>query len=361
MTWAAVAAAVVGAGASVYGSQQAANAQRRAGGQNAEAAQRNLLVQLGLQEPYRQVGYQALNDLSALYGYQTPAYTPLNALAGGYGPGSTINVGGRKRGDGINPAGPLGLTSPVTNALGLGGEKRRFGGSINPTAGTVDVRSKKAKHDERATAYLRGEDVKLGGKFSRIRKEIDKLRAAGYVYDPNAATAAAQVPGQQNTQAGGLDRFWASPDYTFRRDEGMRGLEQSAAARGGAFSGDALKALTEFNGNLASGEFNNYRNNLFRLAGYGTGATDNAGGAIDDYTNDVQQSNETQGDARASGVLGTTNSIAGLMGDFARIYGNSMGSGNRAPYSASGPYSSGYQGLPQQQPSWTQNYLRGRR
>lgn len=54
--------------------------------------------------------------------------------------------------------------------------------------------------------------------------------------------------------------FLASPDYEFRRGEGMRGIESSAAAGGGLLSSSTLKALNRFNSNLASGEWGNFTN-----------------------------------------------------------------------------------------------------
>lgn len=49
--------------------------------------------------------------------------------------------------------------------------------------------------------------------------------------------------------------FSADPGYEFRRSEGNRGVEQSAAAGGSLQSGAALKALTRFNQDTASNEF----------------------------------------------------------------------------------------------------------
>jgi hypothetical protein len=51
------------------------------------------------------------------------------------------------------------------------------------------------------------------------------------------------------------DDFEADPGYEFRRSEGGRGIEQSAAARGSVLSGGTLKELTGYNQNLASDEF----------------------------------------------------------------------------------------------------------
>lgn len=62
----------------------------------------------------------------------------------------------------------------------------------------------------------------------------------------------------QNGQlTGGLDpnNFQADPSYQFRKQQGMDGLQSSAAAGGSLLSGAALKSLNEYNSNLASQEY----------------------------------------------------------------------------------------------------------
>lgn len=58
---------------------------------------------------------------------------------------------------------------------------------------------------------------------------------------------------------GGLDpnNFQTDPSYQFRKQEGMDGIQSSAAAGGGLLSGAALKSLNNYNSNLASQEYGN--------------------------------------------------------------------------------------------------------
>lgn len=328
MTWMAVAiggSAVIGAGASLYGSSQAAGAQGNAAQQNIKLQQQQMGVGLGLSAPARELGYGATSDLANLYGYSLSPYQSNNALmngtAGGYGGGGPIHVNGRHGQDALFPgAGGLG-----GDFLGFGSEAKKYGGYIDPSKGTVSIPGQ----DERsqlATQYLRtgqlpgGRDKHPG--LGRIIKQIDQMRAQGYQYDPNAATAAANfnpaAPGTPGNaggqgQAGNMSRFFTSPDYQFRRDEGQRNIGNSFAARGGAASGNALRALSEFNGNLASGEFGNYRNGLLSMAGMGQVASNNAAGQLQAGTNNIMQQNTNAGDARASGIVsgitGASNAI----------------------------------------------------
>lgn len=81
----------------------------------------------------------------------------------------------------------------------------------------------------------------------------------------------------QNGQlTGGLDpnNFQADPSYQFRKQQGMADIQSSAAASGGLLSGAALKALNEYNSNLASQEYGNAwsrdqaeKQNMFNVLG----------------------------------------------------------------------------------------------
>lgn len=81
----------------------------------------------------------------------------------------------------------------------------------------------------------------------------------------------------QNGQlTGGLDpsKFQTDPSYQFRKQQGMDGIQSSAAASGGLLSGAALKSLNEYNSNLASQEYGNAwsrdqaeKQNMFNVLG----------------------------------------------------------------------------------------------
>lgn len=77
-------------------------------------------------------------------------------------------------------------------------------------------------------------------------------------------------------------KWETDPGYLFRRDEGQKIVENSAAARGGLLSGQTGKALQQYGQNFASNEFGNiydrYRNLLD--SAYGRAYT----GHLADYT-----------------------------------------------------------------------------
>ena len=353
------------------------------GGKNALAEQqRQYNTGLTMLEPTRALGYGALSDIGNLYGYKVPAYTPLSAIQGGYGSGPIgvkANSGGSSGGGSVNgrlnplnalPGGSLSalgafghkdpLTKQIDKVFG-GGEVERYGGTINPATGTVDVKGRGAKADDLMTEYLRTGEWGGGGKGKKYRSLMqmaDRLRDNGYEYSPETATLptapdqaqAAAVGTSADGTAGNMSRFFASPDYEFRRSESLRGLERSAAARGGALGGNQLRAATELGGNLAAGEYGAYFNRLMSMAGLGQTATTQANNAGQTYANNAGQLQQNIGDSRASGIIGSSNALMGGANTGMNLWmmQRLLGGGNTptptpAPsYSPYGPYSGGY-------------------
>lgn len=116
-----------------------------------------------------------------------------------------------------------------------------------------------------------------------------------------------------SASTGDMSNFFASPDYNFRRNEGQRDIGNSFAARGGAASGNALRALSEFNSSMASSEYGNWWNRQAGLAGVGQQANTQIGHAGQNYANQSGNALMQAGDARASGVAGSANAWGGAL------------------------------------------------
>jgi len=140
---------------------------------------------------------------------------------------------------------------------------------------------------------------------------------------------------QQALNKGDYSSFFASPDYNFTRNEGMRGLQQTAAARGGAFSGNALKALSDYNQNLASQQYGNYYNRIAGMSGTGQQTGINLGNLGQQSANSIGSLLAGQGDARASGIVGQANAWGNALGGITNYlgYGGGLGGGGSNPSS----------------------------
>lgn len=111
--------------------------------------------------------------------------------------------------------------------------------------------------------------------------------------------------------------FQQSPGFNFLQQQGMQGIERSAAARGGAASGNALKALAQFNTGLAQQDYGNWWNRQAGLAGVGQQATNMVGNFGAQTAGNVGNALIGAGDARASGIVAGANSLSqGVAGAF---------------------------------------------
>ncbi len=124
-----------------------------------------------------------------------------------------------------------------------------------------------------------------------------------------------------------MSDFQADPGYAFRMSEGMKGLERSAAARGGLLSGSMLKGIQRFGQDLGSQEymnaFNRYQternarlNPLQSLAGVGQTTSQQLGAAGQTMASNVGQTMGAAAQARASGYMGGANALTGALGSY---------------------------------------------
>jgi len=140
--------------------------------------------------------------------------------------------------------------------------------------------------------------------------------------DPNIDVGPTPLSGSPDDV---MSRFYTSPDYEFRRSEGLRDTSNMMNNTYGLGSGNALKALTEYNSNLASGEFGDWVNRA--MADYGL----NYGVASDNFARAYGQESDDFG--RAYGQAAD---------NFARAYGQESDDYNRAYGQAADNFTRGY-------------------
>lgn len=114
-----------------------------------------------------------------------------------------------------------------------------------------------------------------------------------------------------------------SPGYQFRLGEGLRGVENSAAARGLLQSGGTLKGIDRFSQDYAASDYGDQFNRLASIAAGGqqTGSTLGSLGA--GYANAGSNILGQIGQARASGYAGQNQAVQGTLGNLFSLF--SMG------------------------------------
>lgn len=195
--------------------------------------------------------------------------------------------------------------------------------------------------------------------YTRLNAEADRLFNEQKTNATNSVYQGDQADFGSLQQKFGMDQFQADPGYQFRMDEGNKGIERSAAARGGQLSGATMKALARFGQDTASNEYQNSYNRFNndqttqynRLSGIaGTGqqqvnalgqAGQNYAGSVGNNTmnaaNNVANNTIGAGNARAASYMATGNAVNNAIGTGVNTwqqqnYLNNMGSNNMTAY-----------------------------
>lgn len=140
-------------------------------------------------------------------------------------------------------------------------------------------------------------------------------------------------PGGEFARDFSLADFQADPGYAFRLSEGMKGLDRTAAARGGLLSGATLKGALRYGQDAASQEytnaFNRYQvnranrlNPLQSVAGIGQSSANTLTGAAGQLGQNISNNLAGAANARASGYMGTANAVSGALGTGVNFYQN---------------------------------------
>lgn len=132
-------------------------------------------------------------------------------------------------------------------------------------------------------------------------------------------------PGGALTRGFTMADYQADPGYAFRLSEGLKGLDQTAAARGGLLSGNALRGAQQYGQNLASQEYQNaynryvgeqgtQRNALANLAGIGQTTANTMGNTGSAYASNVGNIVQNQAVNQANAGLYSANQQASAYG-----------------------------------------------
>lgn len=188
--------------------------------------------------------------------------------------------------------------------------------------------------------------------------------------EANANSAAALVKQQEELQpwkdAGlkALERIQSGnltmdPGYQFRLNEGNKAINAAASARGRYDSGRALKELTRYGQDYASGEYQNAFNRDNAIANYGNNASNNIANFQGGFGALQAQNAIGLGNANAANSIGQATRDAGMVGQGIGLagmaFGNYGGAGKMGTTAASGgggpiggnPYSLGNPGINQ--------------
>jgi hypothetical protein len=303
-------AAYVGAAAAVFGAVSQSDAAKSAAGAQSQAAQQQLALQQQMYNtsqqqlsPYLQGGQEANGRLLNLLGLQDPSQS-----------GSSFQLtDSLENSDAFKQ-----LTDPIYAQYGA------------------------------TPAYLQ-----VGSAAGQDKDVAANLAARQAWQDAQGPQTAANTPGfgslTHSFDASDLNANMA-PNYAFMLSQGQGQAQNAANMGGGALGGNALQGLNTFTQNYAQNAYqqayNNYNTNqsniYSRLAGVAQQGQNSAVQAGSNaLTSAAQQSGSlaAQGQANASGIVGSANALAGGLNNAASYYnlGQIMnGSGSSGGYSVAG-------------------------
>lgn len=130
------------------------------------------------------------------------------------------------------------------------------------------------------------------------------------------------LAGINRLNAGDYSGFQNSPDYLFALQQGQQGVERSAAARGGLYSGGNLADLTSFGQGQASQQLGAYRNSLMSLANMGASSGSALAGVGANYAGAVGNNLGNAANATGSAALSQGNNLSQALTGLAGLGNN---------------------------------------
>jgi hypothetical protein len=147
--------------------------------------------------------------------------------------------------------------------------------------------------------------------FDLNRSDLEPWRTAG----------GAAITGGFNMLQPGYD-YTASPGYQYRLDEGLRAVQNSAAAKGILQSGGTLKGIDREAQGLAAQDYNDQFNRMMSIASGGQQAATSTGQFGMETGRSIADLLTQAGNAKASGYIGSANAISQGIGNvFSSIAG----------------------------------------
>lgn len=144
--------------------------------------------------------------------------------------------------------------------------------------------------------------------LAQTRADLQPWRTSGEAAN-NKLSALMGMNGEDPTA-----QLQATPGYQFRLGEGMKGVENSAAARGSLLSGGTMKALQKYGQDFASNEYQNQFNRLNSMSTVGQNAAAGQGAASQAFGAQQAQNTMGAGNALAAGAVGSANAWSNGIG-----------------------------------------------
>jgi len=185
-----------------------------------------------------------------------------------------------------------------------------------------DITGKTGERAARDAAQTQAEAYGMGIDEQRRQFDISQENMAPWLEAGTGALGMQQdflgLSGQEAQQSA-YDNYTMSPGQEFLRARGEKAITRNAAAIGGLGGGGVRSALQQQGIGFAAQDFGNHYNRLAGMSGTGQTAASNLGQLGSNTASNISNLMGQQGNARASGILGSaqsgiqgTNNLIGL-------------------------------------------------
>ena len=218
----------------------------------------------------------------------------------------------------VTPGGTTDWTKYLTNPSVLGS-------AISGGAGLLGA-GLQANAARQAAQGIADANITSNQLMARMNEQNQARQEPFYQAGLRALPAYTQgvMPGGDLVRPFAESDFKTDPGYGFRMSEGMKGLERSAAARGGLLSGATLKGVERFGQDIASNEYNNAYNRYVGNQATQRNALAGLTGFAPTASSAMQAGDTAYGSNAANLASNTANAMAGAGATRASSYGNAL-------------------------------------
>lgn len=304
----------------------------------------------------RDFGRFTLALIGAMAGAGAAGAGGAGGAAAAEGGAAAAGAGGASAGAGAAGAGAAGAGAAGAGAAGAAGAGAGAAGGAAGTAGagmswfdwaSLAANAANAYTQDRAAGRATDAQVNAANAATGLQRDMfDRINAQQGPYREAGYAALGDLMGLRNFDpTPTAASVMAEPGYEFARSEGIRGIENSAAARGGALSGNTLRRMAGFNNDLATQRYGEAWNRaqannsarwgrLSALAGIGQAANQVTNQANQSFANNAGQNMMGAGNAIGAGAMVRGN-----------IYGNAINQGVSQWGRMNGQYGGGSGGM----------------
>lgn len=145
--------------------------------------------------------------------------------------------------------------------------------------------------------------------FQKETRDIALANSKPWLTSGTAAQNALAFENGIGERPEGYGGYTKTPGYDFRLQQGQDSIQSGAAARGGLYSGAAMKALQSYGQDYATADYGNHLARLTGMSNSGLNAATLSANIGQNAASGVSNALSNMGNAQAAGYIGGANAL----------------------------------------------------